>query len=103
MSEQELRRELWSAVEQHPSTLDSAAEKRMRGLLEEAAARLAEDPSRAAEARQNVSDFLDRAAAESLPQDQHPGADISIVDQPRVTADAVELALRRLCPIFPIC
>ena len=101
MSEPELHQQLRQAVEQHPAQMSRDAEEAMEQLLDQAAARLAAEPDRADEARRNLERLLDRAAEAA--HDETGGADVLTLERAEVDAGAIQLALRDLCPIFPIC
>ena len=101
MSETAFRQQLHAAVEEHPARLTASADAAIKRLLNHAAERLAAEPDRADEAQSNLRRFLDRAADAG---GRDPGgADVLTVDRAAVDADAIQLALRDLCPIFPIC
>ncbi len=102
MSEFEFRRQLLAAVEEHPASMTPDAEAEMERLLAAAAERLAAEPSRVEEARDNLQRFLDHAA-QVRAGEEGGGVDIFTIDRMAVDADSIQLALRDLCPFFPIC
>jgi hypothetical protein len=99
----ELGRHLEAVVDEEPVAVDPAASGMLADLLEQAAARLREQPDRAQEADENLRLLLRHAAAV-----EHgvPTADELSEDQLRatvVTEVSMRRALRDLCPLFPIC
>jgi len=100
MSQHELRRRLAATVEQHPSRLTRDGNATLERVLDGAAVRLAAEPDRADEAERNLARFLGRAAELSGAAE---GVEVLTVDRESIDADALEAALRDLCPFFPIC
>jgi hypothetical protein len=104
----ELRERLWAAVEHHPSRLTPEGERRLQALVAEGAERLASEPDRIDEAVANLQLVLDRAAEdasereEGRPERDEGGAGTLAVGA-TISGDNVDLALRFLCPLFPIC
>lgn len=101
MSESEIRRQLNAVVEEHPASMTRDGEEAMERLLEQAAARLAEEPDRADEAQQNLQRLLDHAV--EIKAGEEGDGDVVTVDRVAVDAISIQLALRDLCPFFPFC
>jgi hypothetical protein len=93
MSEEEARGELRAFVSHHTASMSRGAQRRLATTLDEAAARFSNQPERADEARENIVRFLNRATSLS-----GGGATFREIDEV-----GVEMALRDLCPIWPIC
>lgn len=101
MAESEIRRGFEAVIEEHPASMTRDGEEAMERLLEQAAARVAEEPDRADEAQQNLQRLLDHAA--EVKAREEGGTDVFTIDRVAIDADAVRLALRDLCPFFPFC
>jgi hypothetical protein len=100
---QELWRHLEAVIDEEPVGVDPATSEMLADLLEQAAARLREQPERAPEADENLRVLIRHAAAA-----EHgvATADELSDDQLRttvVTEESMRRALRDLCPLFPIC
>jgi hypothetical protein len=104
MSESEIAAALWSVVEAHPVNLSSDAERELRTLINESASELAKEPDRVEEGRAAVAQLLDRAAETKGARDGGGGGgDVFTIDEVELEPADVALALRDLCPLYPIC